>query len=114
MKDIDRTQAPGRRSSVASANAHPEFPIQNLPLGVFSPAGGKARGGIAIGDHIVDLPAALKLGLFTGLAAKAAQAACGATLNALFALSRESRRALRYAVGDLLDAENGAAIEGLQ
>jgi fumarylacetoacetase len=114
MNEIDRTHTPGRRSSVASANGHPEFPIQNLPLGVFSPAGGKARGGIAIGDHIFDLSAALKLGLFSGLAAEAAQAACGGMLNALFALSRESRRALRHAVGDLLDAENGAAIEGLQ
>ena len=114
MNDIDRTHTPGRRSSVASANGHPEFPIQNLPLGVFSPAGGKARGGIAIGDHIFDLSAALKLGLFSGLAAEAAQAACGGMLNALFALSRESRRALRHAVGDLLDAENGAAIEGLE
>ena len=97
MNDIDRTHAPGRRSFVASANGHPEFPIQNLPLGVFSPAGGKARGGIAIGDHIFDLSAALELGLFSGLAAEAARAACGATLNALFALSRESRRALRHA-----------------
>ena len=114
MNDIDRTHAPGRRSFVASANGHPEFPIQNLPLGVFSPAGGKARGGIAIGDHIFDLSAALKLGLFSGLAAEAARAACGATLNALFALSRESRRALRHAAADLLDADNGAAIEGLQ
>src|SRR5580704_16367320 len=114
MNDIDRTHTPGRRSSVASANGHPEFPIQNLPLGVFSPAGGKARGGIAIGGHIFDLSAALKLGLFSGLAAEAAQAACGGMLNALFALSRESRRALRHAVGDLLDAENGAAIEGLE
>jgi fumarylacetoacetase len=78
MNEIDRTHAPGRRSFVASANGHPEFPIQNLPLGVFSPAGGKARGGIAIGDHIFDLSAALKLDLFSGLAAEAAQAACGA------------------------------------
>jgi fumarylacetoacetase len=114
MNDIDRTHAPGRRSFVASANGHPEFPIQNLPFGVFSPAGAKARGGIAIGDHIFDLSAALKLGLFSGLAAEAAQAACGGTLNALFTLPRECRRALRYAVGDLLDAENGAAMEGLE
>jgi fumarylacetoacetase len=114
MNDIDRTHTPGRRSSVASANGHPEFPIQNLPLGVFSPAGAKARGGIAIGDHIFDLSAALKLGLFSGLAAEAAQAACVGMLNALFALPRECRRALRHAVGDLLDAENGAAIEGLE
>jgi fumarylacetoacetase len=114
MNEIDRTHAPGRRSFVASANGHPEFPIQNLPLGVFSPAGGKARGGIAIGDHIFDLSAALKLDLFSGLAAEAAQAVCGAMLNPLFAIPRERRRALRHAVGDLLDAENRAAIEGLQ
>jgi fumarylacetoacetase len=114
MDEIDRTHTPERRSFVASANGHPEFPIQNLPLGVFSPAGGKARGGFAIGDHIFDLSAALKLGLFSGLAAEAAQAASGATLNALFALSRESRRALRHAAADLLDADNGATIEGLQ
>ena len=114
MNDIDRTHAPERRSSVASANGHPEFPIQNLPLGVFSPAGGKPRGGIAIGESIFDLPAALKLGLFSGLAADAAQAASGGTLNALLALPRESRHALRHAVGDLLDAKNSGAIEGRQ
>ena len=111
---IDQTHDPALTSWVDTANGHTQFPIQNLPLGVFSPAGGKARGGIAIGGHIFDLSAALKLGLFSGLAAEAAQAACGGMLNALFALSRESRRALRHAVGDLLDAENGAAIEGLE
>ena len=37
---IDDTHAPGRRSWVASANGHADFPIQNLPFGVFSPPGG--------------------------------------------------------------------------
>ena len=36
---IDETHAPGRRSWVASANRHADFPIQNLPFGVFSPPG---------------------------------------------------------------------------
>ena len=40
---IDETHAPGRRSWVASANGHADFPIQNLPLGVFSPPGGTRR-----------------------------------------------------------------------
>src|SRR5712691_7825172 len=86
---IDDTHSLARRSWVASANQHAEFPIQNLPLGVFAPPGGAARGGIAIGDEILDLAATLELGLFTGLAAQAAQAAAGATLNPLFALGRE-------------------------
>ena len=102
---IDETHAPGRRSWVASANQHADFPIQNLPLGVFSPPGGAPRGGVAIGDEIFDLAAALELGLFDGSAAEAAKAASGATLNPLFALGREARVALRRRVGDLLDAD---------
>ena len=56
---IDDTHSPGRRSWVASANQHADFPIQNLPLGVFTPRGASTRGGIAIGDDIFDLEAAL-------------------------------------------------------
>ena len=36
MTKIDETHDPARTSWVESANGHPEFPIQNLPLGVFS------------------------------------------------------------------------------
>jgi fumarylacetoacetase len=102
---IDETHAPGRRSWVASANQHADFPIQNLPLGIFSPQGGAPRGGVAIGDEIFDLAAALELGLFTGTAATAAQAAAGPTLNPLFTLGTEARVALRRRVGELLDAD---------
>jgi fumarylacetoacetase len=102
---IDETHSPARRSWVASANGHDDFPIQNLPLGVFTPPGGAARGGVAIGDEVFDLAAALELGLFDGLAARAAEAASGATLNPLFALGGEGRRALRRRLGDILDAD---------
>src|SRR5260370_21660076 len=113
---IDHTHAAGRRSWVASANQHLDFPIQNLPLGVFTPSGGRPRGGIAIGDDIFDIAGALRLGLFDGLAARAAERACGATLNAFFALGREARRALRHSVGDVLDADgkDRAGMEGLR
>jgi fumarylacetoacetase len=111
---IDRSHTPARRSWVASANGHPDFPIQNLPIGVFTPDGGRPRGGIAIGDEIFDLASALRLGLFSGPAARAAEAACGATLNSFFALGREARNALRHGVGDILDADgkDRARIEG--
>jgi fumarylacetoacetase len=113
---IDETHSPARRSWVASANGHPDFPIQNLPLGIFAPEGGAARGGVAIGDEIFDLAAALEHGLFQGHAAKAAEAAAGATLNALFALGREARVALRQRVSDILDADSKdrARVEALR
>ncbi|MGD9614419.1 MAG: fumarylacetoacetase [Alphaproteobacteria bacterium] len=106
---IGETHDRARRSWVASANDHPEFPLQNLPFGVFGPQGGgldaNPRGGIAIGDRILDLRAALEAGLFSGEAASAAEAASGATLNPLMALGPEPRRALRRQVFSLLDAD---------
>src|SRR5262245_21574949 len=112
---IDETHSAARRSWVASANGHSDFPIQNLPLGVFAPAGRAARGGVAIGDEIFDVGAALEIGLFDGLAAQAAEAASGATLDPLCALGSEGRRALRRRVSEVLDADGRerARIEGL-
>jgi fumarylacetoacetase len=113
---IDETHSPRRRSWVASANQHADFPIQNLPVGVFTPPHGAPRGGVAIGDDIFDLAAALDLELFDGLAAQAAQAASGATLNPLLALGHEPRRALRRRLGEILDADGPerARIESLR
>lgn len=111
---IDETHDPKRRSWVESANGHADFPLQNLPLGVFSPPGNyvpdaKARGGIAIGDKIFDLKAALAAGLLSGEAATAAKAASGGALNPLMALGAGPRRALRRRVFDLLATDGGDA-----
>src|SRR5205809_635150 len=55
---LDRTHDPKRKSWVVSANAPGcDFPIQNLPFGVFSTPGSSPRVGIAIGDQILDLAA---------------------------------------------------------
>jgi fumarylacetoacetase len=102
---IDATHAPARRSWVEAANGHADFPIQNLPLGIFCPAGRAPRGGVAIGDHILDLAAALEAGLFRGESRRAAEAASGEALNPLLALGAGPRRALRAVVADLLDAD---------
>jgi len=99
----DSTHDPARRSWVQSANGHGDFPIQNLPLGVFNPPAGGKRGGVAIGDSILDLAALDAEGVFTGAAARALRAACGETLNPYLALSAAERQALRRALGDLLD-----------
>ena len=104
-----------RESWVASAHGHAEFPIQNLPFGVFSPVVGAPRGGVAIGDAIFDLEVALEAGLFAGEAARAAEAAAGTTLNPLMALGSGPRRALRKRLSACLSADNPerAKIESL-
>ncbi|MDF2397699.1 fumarylacetoacetase [Pseudomonas sp. 3MA1] len=90
------------RSWVESANGHPDFPLQNLPLGVFSTQGSAPRSGVAIGEQIFDLEAALDAGLFEGQAKAAVQAARGGQLNAFFQLGRPARVALRERLLELL------------
>jgi fumarylacetoacetase len=104
MSAIDETHNAGRESWVASARGHGEFPIQNLPLGIFSPPGGAPHGGVAIGDMIFDLRAGLGAGLFSGDAATAAEAAAGPVLNPLMALGAGPRTALRRRLSALLAA----------
>jgi fumarylacetoacetase len=105
MTACDQTHDPKRRSWVATANRDgADFPIQNLPFGVFSPAGGVPRFGIAIGDSILDVGAISDAGLLTGAAAEAADTARGGALNALFALPAAVRTELRRQVSALLDA----------
>ncbi len=104
----DATHDPTRLSWVASANGHAEFPIQNLPFGVFSTHGGKPRGGVAIGNSILDIGAALEAGLFSGAARDAAEAAAGPALNPLLALPATARRALRQRLSEILAAHSDA------
>ena len=59
---LNHTHDPAARSWLASANhIGGDFPIQNLPLGIFSEAKGQRRPGVAIGDYILDLTAIAEL-----------------------------------------------------
>ena len=108
MAQRDATHDPARRSWVASANAPgADFPIQNLPLGVFSTEGTAPRCGVAIGDQVLDLAALHGKRLLQGLAAAALEAAAIPSqkvfgLNAFMATGPESWRALRHALFALL------------
>ncbi|MGB9088281.1 MAG: fumarylacetoacetase [Pseudomonas farsensis] len=90
------------RSWVEHANGHRDFPLQNLPLGIFSRPGQAPRSGVAIGDAILDLEAVLAAGLFNGSAKAAVEAMQGGALNAFFALGRPARLALRERLLGLL------------
>src|SRR5690606_29450737 len=105
MTMLNETHDPALTSWVASAN-RPEcdFPLQNLPFGVFSTAGGAPRVGVAIGADILDLPAAAGRGLFQGPAAQAARACAQDSLNALMACSPAAVSALRLALSRMLRA----------
>ncbi len=99
---IDHTHDPDLQSWVASARQHRDFPIQNLPFGVFSPLAGSPRGGIAIGDEILDLRALHEADLLDDEAQAACAACTGSVLNGFLALGEGPRRALRDAVSALL------------
>jgi fumarylacetoacetase len=110
MSQLNHTHDPAARSWVLSANLPAaDFPIQNLPLGVFSTAGSLARVGLAIGDQVLDIQAlsAIDLVASTSVADKSAalqavQACRGNSLNALMALGPHSWQALRHALFELL------------
>jgi len=110
----DATHDPARQSWVASANGHAEFPIQNLPFGIFSVHGGAPHGGVAIGDSIFDLGTALQVRLFSGAARAAAEAAAGPTLDPLLALPASARRTLRQRLSDILAADSDARALALE
>lgn len=93
-----------RRSWVPGADEHTEFPLQNLPFGIFAWKGNGPRGGVAVGDFILDLQAVVDAGWLDERAGKIARIAGGDQLNDFFALGAESRRVLRAALLDLLDA----------
>lgn len=105
MTQLNPTHDPARRSWVASANLpDTDFPIQNLPFGIFSDAAA-ARAGVAIGDQIVDLNQCVAAGLLVGDAALAVHACAGGRLNALMALEPRYASALRAQLSDLLRAD---------
>lgn len=107
MLQLNETHDPTLTSWVASANtANTDFPIQNLPFAVFrrQGAGEAFRGGVAIGDQIVDLAAVLKGNHLQNaslsedqaqLAQQALEAAAHDQLNALMALGHAASSALR-------------------
>src|ERR1700722_15298297 len=106
---IDETPDPARVSWVESANDHPDYPIQNLPVGVFSPSGEGPRAGSAIGDRILDLRGLAGQGL---LGAEAAAVLGSETLNRLFGSPPALRRALRRRLSELLsDERRRSAVE---
>ena len=99
MTRYDATTAPELKSWVESAGRSDcDFPIQNLPYGVFHTAGTGPRVGVAIGDQILDL----------AVLAEAKLLQCGKDvfaqprLNDFIALGPDAWRSVRAQVSALL------------
>lgn len=95
---IDDTHDSAATSWVDGTQGHPDFPLQNLPLGRFYLRDGRTRTGIAIGHQALDLHAVVGMDLLNGDARYAAEHA----LEAPIALSAAERLALRRGVFELL------------
>jgi fumarylacetoacetase len=107
MIPLNETHDPSRTSWVASARGHADFPIQNLPLGVFSTGGRGPRVGVAIGEEVLDLTV-----VSSALNDELRTAATSSTLNAYLTLPATARMELRKQVSLLLsDSTQRAAVE---
>ena len=90
------------RSWIASANdPGTDFPLENLPYGVFRYAQ-RTQIGVAIGDRILDLGACASEGLLKELPSEIVDACTAQVLNPLMALGSVAWSALRGKVQGLL------------
>lgn len=113
---LNETHNPALRSWVNSANSSDtDFPIQNLPFGVFRRAGSheQFRIGVAIGDQILDIHLAQQAGIFAEVTNSAlANALAASSLNALMNLGNGVSSQVRLALSKAL-REGASAQEKL-
>ena len=82
-----------------------DFPIQNLPFGIFKTENEGARVGVAIGDKIFDLKALGELGYLGGLGFEQGDFD-SSSLNRLISRGKKATRGLRNRLSDLLNKDN--------
>ncbi|MGF6368961.1 fumarylacetoacetase [Paraburkholderia sp. RAU6.4a] len=110
---LNHTHDASARSWLASANQTGcAFPIQNLAICVFRPKGESVpyRGGVAIGDQIVDLSLLSQANLADDAGRVAIAAGAAPQLNELMALGPHAWRALRHTLFALLHDQEGSAV----
>lgn len=91
--------------SFVEVSSDSDFPIQNLPFGVFQPKQDKPRAGVAIGDLVVDLSALEELGHFQSPEFQGRKVFSEDSLNSFLALGRRAWRKTREILQHLLAAD---------
>lgn len=82
------------------------FPIQNLPYGIFSLPNESARGGVAIGEWVLDLAVLEYGGFFDHPLLKGHRPFSQETLNTFMSLGKPAWQVARRIIQDLLKADN--------
>jgi len=111
----DETHDPNLRSWIESANdPNTDFPIQNLPFGVFARAAdrdehgaGEPTVGVAIGDRVIDLAALAESGLLDDAGTELSEIFDWWSLNPLLWEGPSTWRAVRRRLSALLREDNG-------
>lgn len=112
MSELNQTHDPKLRSWVESANKDGcDFPIQNLPFASFRRAGSQEdfRGGVAIGNQILDLKASLDTGVLGTSVESILSSAAKEKLNEYMSLGKSSWSELRQVLS--LALKTGSALE---
>ncbi|GAA5813055.1 hypothetical protein MFLAVUS_006522 [Mucor flavus] len=95
--------------SFVSVSNNSDFPIQNIPFGIFSTSDKPTpRVGTAIGDKAVDLSEVAKAGLLDGIQGlnDPVKIFSESSLNTFMSLGRPVWRATRLAIQDILSKDN--------
>jgi fumarylacetoacetase len=106
---VNATHKPELTSWIESANSpETDFPIQNLPFGVFSRKGdSERRVGVAIGDQIVDVGESLSANLWSGGARDVARWCDRPNLNELMQAPMNALSEFRARLSELLTGTPG-------
>lgn len=102
----EKTNDPALRSWVESAQGS-LFPIQNLPIGIFSTEQKTPRAGIAIGDYILDLAVCFDKG-FIKIEGVSENIFAQDSINSYLELGRTVWRSVRSQISNFLNAENAS------
>ncbi|QHT67131.1 fumarylacetoacetase [Rhodocytophaga rosea] len=86
--------------------ADSDFPIQNLPFGIFKPKIGSSRVGVAIGNYVLDLQILQELGYFDSLHLSNRTVFSKPYLNDFIALDKPVWQAVRQHLSELLRHDN--------
>jgi len=90
--------------SFIEVSPNSDFPLENLPFGIFKPREGSARAGVALGDFVVDLSVLESKGHLS-FGAEAAGVFSRDSLNAFLTLGRPAWKKTRDTLQHLLSAD---------
>ncbi len=91
--------------SWVEVNPNSDFPIQNLPFGIFKTTSSSPRVGVAIGDQVIDLAILNKLGFFDNIHIDNSVFS-NQYLNDFIALGKQTWRNVRERISNLLSENN--------